>query len=145
MDSIYLTDVHKLAHVNSWKLLFFQPHRKEFLENLLTEDDSRVPYDNVARNAVWLPRNAGSQTQSKPNYHQRKHLVCICWDAEEPTENELFSANNTITSSVYVDQLQKLADAIYEKWSRRSFIRLLHNNARPLAASRTRQKVEILG
>lgn len=140
-----LTDSHKQVRVNICESLLFQPYRKEFLKDLVTGDESWILYDNDARHAVWLPRDAEPPTQPKPNPHQRKHLLSVWWDAKGPIYYELLPAGKTVTATVYIDQLQKLADAIREKRPRRSIVYLLHDNARPHVASDTRQKIAELG
>ena len=67
MNSHRLTDTHKKVHVNICQSLPLRLHRKEFLKNLVTGDESWILYDNDARHAIWLPRDAEPPTQSKPN------------------------------------------------------------------------------
>lgn len=140
-----LTDAHKQVRINICESLLFQPHRKDFLEDLVTGDESWVVYNNDARQAVWLPCGAEPPTQPKPDRHQRKHLLSVWWDAKGVIYYELLPAGKTITASIYIDQLQKLADAMREKRPRRSTVHLLHDNARPHTASDTRQKIAELG
>ena len=67
MNPHRLTDTHKKVHVNICQSLLLHLHRKEFLENLVTGGESWILYDNDARHAIWLPRDAEPPTQSKPN------------------------------------------------------------------------------
>ncbi|KHJ81033.1 hypothetical protein OESDEN_19285 [Oesophagostomum dentatum] len=53
------------------------PNRKKILEDLVTGDESWILYDNSARHAVWLPRDAETPTQPKPDQHSRKHLLSV--------------------------------------------------------------------
>ncbi|KHJ79788.1 transposase [Oesophagostomum dentatum] len=118
-----------------------QPNRKEFLEDLVIGDKSWIPYDNNARHAVWLPCDAETPMQPKPGLHSRQHLFPAWWDAKGPISYELLPPGRTLTTSIYIVQLQKLADALREKRPRRANVHLLHDSARPHIASDTRQEI----
>uniref|UniRef100_W6NEW6 Transposase domain containing protein n=1 Tax=Haemonchus contortus TaxID=6289 RepID=W6NEW6_HAECO len=140
-----LTDAQKQARVNICESLLFQPNRKDFLADLVTGDESWILYDYRKRTTVWLPRGVEPPTQPKPNPHQRKHLLSVWWDMRGVVYYELLAAGRTVTASIYIDQLQHLADAIREKRPRRSKVYLQHDNARLHVASETRQKIAELG
>jgi histone-lysine N-methyltransferase SETMAR len=58
---------------------------------------------------------------------------------------ELLTGGETVTADMYINQLCKLAAALQEKRRRMVEVHLLHDNARPHAASATRQQLEELG
>ena len=62
-----LTDAHKQVRANICQSLPLHLHQKEFLKSLVTGGESWILYDNDARYAIWLPRDAEPPTQSKPN------------------------------------------------------------------------------
>ena len=67
MNPHRLTDTHKKVRVNICQSLLLHLHRKEFLKNLVTGGESWILYDNDARHAIWLPRDAEPPTQPKLN------------------------------------------------------------------------------
>lgn len=140
-----LTDYQKQVRLTICESLLFQPHRKDFLESLVTGDESWVLYNNVKRRAFWLPRDVKLPTQAQPEPHQRKNLLCVWFDSLGCLYFELMPVNATVNASVYSNQLQKLADIMKEKRSRRATVHLLHDNARPHTALLTRQKICELG
>ncbi|PIO64205.1 transposase, partial [Teladorsagia circumcincta] len=87
---------------------------RDSLADLETGDESWLMYDNNKGTAVWLPRGAEPSTQTKPNPHQRKHLLSVWWDMKGPVYYELLHAGKTVTAAVYIDQLQHLADVFRE-------------------------------
>ena len=117
--------------------LLLRPHRREFLEDLVTGDESWILYENDTRHAVWLPRGDELPTQPKPNTRSRKVMLCIWWDLVGALYFELLLTGSTITALTYTKQLQKLANSIEEKRLRRLMVHLLHDNARPHIALAT--------
>ncbi|CAD6188096.1 unnamed protein product [Caenorhabditis auriculariae] len=96
---------------------------------LVTEDETRVLYDNVAHHAVWIPREEEPPTTPKSDLLPLKIVLCY-W---------------TVTASIYSDQLEKLAVAIRKNRPRRASVHLQHENARPHVGKKTQQKLATLG
>jgi len=140
-----LTDANRLCRMSICQSLLLRPHKREFLEDLVTGDESWILYENDTRHAVWLPRGEEPPTQPKPDTRSRKVMLCVWWDSKGALYFELLPTGSTITALTYADQLQKLADAIREKRPRRSSVHLLHDNARPHIASATKKKLAELG
>uniref|UniRef100_A0A8R1E2Y0 Uncharacterized protein n=1 Tax=Caenorhabditis japonica TaxID=281687 RepID=A0A8R1E2Y0_CAEJA len=55
------------ARVTACQSLLLTPERKEFLEDLVTEDESWVLYNNDTHRAVWIPRGEEPPVQPKAN------------------------------------------------------------------------------
>jgi len=140
-----LTDYNKQCRVTICQSLFLRPHRKEFLEDLVTGDESWVLYENVTRCAIWIPRGEEPPTMPKADLHSRKVLLCCWWDAKGMLYFELLPQGRTVGALTYVNQLQKLAEAIREKRPQRASVHLLHDNARAHVAKETQQKLATLG
>ena len=97
----------------------------------------------TTRHLAPTRRRATNAVETEP--HQRKHFLSVWCNAKGSIYYELFPASRTVTATIYVDQLQKLVDAIREKRPRRSIVHLLHDNARLYVASGTHQKTTKLG
>ncbi|PAV83298.1 hypothetical protein WR25_19269 [Diploscapter pachys] len=97
----------------------------------------------TTRHLAPTRRRAANAAEAEP--HQLKHLLFVWWNAKGSIYYKLFLASRTATATIYVDQLQKLVDAIREKRLRRSIVHFLHDNARLHVASGTHQKTTKLG
>ena len=139
-----LSDNNKSARLLICQSLLLTLRMKEFLEDIVTGDESYICYDNVSRQAVWIPRGQEPPKQPKPDLHPKKLLLCCFWDSNGMLFWELLPVGHTVTATVYCGQLQRLADAIAKKRSRRRSVRLLHDNARPHTAKETQQKLKAL-
>jgi histone-lysine N-methyltransferase SETMAR len=139
-----LTDANRAARVSICQSLLLRPHRAELLADLVTGDESWILYENDTHHAYWLPRGENPPAQPKPEYRNRKVLLCCFWDERGMLYYELLTGNETVNANVYSRQLRALADAIREKRRRRARVVLLHDNARPHVAAATRQQLESL-
>ncbi|CAD6196668.1 unnamed protein product [Caenorhabditis auriculariae] len=87
IDSTYsatgLLDPHRLTDKN----------KQSRIADLVTGDETWVLYDNVARHAVWIPREEEPPTTPKADLLPLK-IMLYCW---------------TVTIFIYTDQLEKLA------------------------------------
>lgn len=140
-----LSDHDKVVRVSICESLLLRPHRKDFLESIITGDESWIRYDNTTRQAFWIPPGAGPPTQPKVGIHCCKIMVSVFWDAQGMLYWELLEDNQTINANIYTEQLQKLAAAVREKRPDRTKVALLHDNARPHTAKLTRHFLENLG
>ncbi|KAK6744083.1 hypothetical protein RB195_011031 [Necator americanus] len=96
--------------VSICQFLLLRQHQKEFLKDLLTEDESWVFYDSIAHRPVWLPGGEDSPKQAKSELYPKRFLLCCFWDSRgmlfyEPQPLRLQGH----TGSIYVSQLQSLA------------------------------------
>lgn len=76
-----LTDGQRMTRLSICQSLLLRSNRKDFLEDVVTGDESWILYDAAARRAFWLPRGAQPPIQSKPDLHPKKVLLCCFWDS----------------------------------------------------------------
>ena len=119
-----------------------------FLKRVITGDEKWVVYDNVVQKKSWKKRDEPAQSTSKPDIHQKKVMVSVCWDFKGIVYFELLPRNQTINSNVYCRQLIKLDKEMKEK--RRELgthkgIIFHQDNARPHTSLVTRKKLLDLG
>ena len=110
-----LSDSNKAARVSICESLLLRPHRKEFLKEVVTGDESWVLYVNHTRKRQWVPQGELPASEPKPDRHQRKVLLCCWWDSESMLYYELLPTNTTVTATLYTTQLRKLANVISQK------------------------------
>lgn len=140
-----LTDHDCAVRVSICESLLLRPHRKDFLESIITGDESWVFYENDTRHAFWVPPGEQPPAQPKPGFHGNKLLLSVFWDSQGMLFWELLDNNQTVNANIYTEQLRKLADAVREKRPKRLKVSLLHDNARPHTAKLTREFLEKLG
>ncbi|PAV68699.1 hypothetical protein WR25_15131 [Diploscapter pachys] len=104
--------------MNICQSLLLHPHCKEFLEDLVTGDDSWVLYDNATQHAVWISRGDEPPAVPKPDHHSHRFPLCCWWDARGMLSWELLSQGTTVTASTYTHQLKKLAQTTRENQPR---------------------------
>jgi len=133
------------VRVSHCRSLLLQAKHVDFLEQIVTGDETWIQFDNSTRSAFWLPYGVDPPTQSKPGLHMKKLMLPVFWDSEGIIFWELLKPNQTINANMYVEQLQKLAGALKEKRTNRREVKLLHDNARPHVAKLTQGQLEELG
>ena len=140
-----LTYHDRAARVTIAKSLLLHPHRKDFLNLVVTGDESWVCYNNTAWHAYWIPSDAELSTQLKVDPHDHKVMLSVLWDSQGIFFWELLEENERVNANVYTEQLQKLADAVREKRPKRLEVALLHDSAKPHTAKLTQEFLKSLG
>ena len=117
--------------------------QKSFLHRIVTGDEKWIYFSNPNRKRSWLNPGEPSKPHPKQNIHGHKVLLCIWWDMHGVLFYELLKPSETITAELYSRQLKKLDDKLIEKRpyhaSKQNKVILLHDNARPHVALRTRE------
>uniref|UniRef100_A0A8R1EED8 HTH_48 domain-containing protein n=1 Tax=Caenorhabditis japonica TaxID=281687 RepID=A0A8R1EED8_CAEJA len=132
------------ARVTACQSVLLTPQRKEFLADLVTEDESWVLYNNDTHRAVWIPRGDEPPVQPNANLHEKKCLLSCFWDAKGMLYYELLPQGRTVNATTYSNHLASLALALREKRPRRSAVHLLHDDARPHVTKATQAKLQEL-
>nr|BAO79485.1 transposase [Campsomeris sp. Cas_Ok01] len=143
-----LKEIHLTQRISICDSLLKRNENDPFLKNLVTGDEKWIVYNNVTRKRSWVKQDQPAQTASKAEIHQKKIMLSVWWDYKGILYFELMPQNQTINSNVYVEQLDKLKDAIEEKrsvLSNRKGVVFHHDNARPHTSLVTRQKLLELG
>jgi histone-lysine N-methyltransferase SETMAR len=117
-----------------------------YLRQIISGDEKWVRYVNHTRKRQWIPSEEEPEPEAKVDLHQRKVMLSVFWDYTGIIHWELLAVNTTVTAEVYCRQLDNLRRALNNKrpkWAEeRGKVRLLHDNARPHVAKKTRQKLE---
>ena len=101
----------RVNRINVAETLLLRPHRKDFLSNIVTGDESWVLYVNHTRKRHWIPQGEKPPTVPKSDLHERKVLLCCWWDCKEMIW-ELLDVGTVVTANLYSNQLQKVADVM---------------------------------
>ena len=107
-----------------------------FLKRFIIGNEIWILYQNVHRKRIWFKDNRSSIVVKST---RRKFFLFIWWDWNS---TEFFSQDKTINFGKYYNQLDKLKDAIAEKWSK-LVNRRGHDNAKPHIALTKRKAVTV--
>jgi [histone H3]-lysine36 N-dimethyltransferase SETMAR len=140
-----LTDDHKASRITTCNSLLLHPHRKDFLNDIVTGDEKWVMYANHNRKRQWVDRDQQPEPYPKPDLHQKKIMLSIWWDVKGVIYFELLPPNTTVDATLYCTQMERLQVALTKERPKRDKVRLLHDNARPHTAKKTREKIQELG
>lgn len=139
-----LTDENRNARVGECNSLL-RSRRDDWLDDIITSDEKWVDYENVTLPHEWLDPSQKPSRVPKPELHPKKVMVTVFWDSLGILYYELLPANTTITAEYYCKLLQKVKDACIKLGRTRDKVYLLHDNARPHVAKKTKEQLESLG
>lgn len=109
-----LTDRNKLERISTCDLVLQRHNNQPFLKRLVTGDESWILYENITRKRSWT-KGTEPLTVGKPGLHPKTILLCIWWDWKGVLYYDLLEQGETINSTKYCSQLDKLKDAITTK------------------------------
>ncbi|GFY26892.1 mariner Mos1 transposase [Trichonephila clavipes] len=89
--------------------------RKLYLHRIVTGDEKWIYFENPKRNPSYVDPGQPSKSTARPNLFDRKRMLCIFWDQEEPIHYELLKPGETINTDCYKQQLLNLQDSMLEK------------------------------
>ena len=121
-------------------------HKQRFLYRIVTGDEKWCLYVNMKQRKEWLSPEKQATPRAKQDLHPRKTMLCVWWDWEGIIHWELLDRNQTVNAELYVQQMQRLNNAIQQKRPDRQYgVLLQHDNARPHIAIMTKEAIQTLG
>ncbi|GFY18823.1 mariner Mos1 transposase [Trichonephila clavipes] len=142
-----LTEIHKTSRMGAALefLSRYYTDGEDFLNRMVTGDETWVAHVNVEtkqQSMAW--GHTGSPIllrKARQTLSVRKLMVTVFWDVQGILLIEFMTRGTTINSEVYCRTLKKLKRAIQNKLRGllSSGVVLLHDNARPHTAVRTRE------
>jgi histone-lysine N-methyltransferase SETMAR len=141
-----LTSFQKISRLEVAKKLLERHQKEPFLHRLVTADEKWIRFENPHCSHQWLSHGQGAVSTPKPNFHQRKVMLCVWWWIGGVIHWELVDGS-PITAELYSSQLERVQIKIRTARLRklhRSGVILLHDNARPHVAHLTAQKMQEL-
>jgi histone-lysine N-methyltransferase SETMAR len=143
-----LTEDNKLQRLTICSSLLSRWDNDPFLDRILTCDEKWVSYNNVKRCFQWLDPEEAPHQVPKPDLHPKKLLLSVWWTAAGLVRYEILEPGQTINAKVYCKQLQQVQKDLLHKQPamvNRRGVLLLHDNARPHIAKKTRKKLTKFG
>jgi len=113
----------------------------EWLKDLVTGDEKWVLYSNESRKGQWVLADEEPEPDPKSDLHPRKIMLTVFWDYKGILFFELLPHNITINAEYYCNQLDSLHHSITKNRPEKSYVILLHDNARPHTAVQTIRKI----
>ncbi|KFD70118.1 hypothetical protein M514_17720 [Trichuris suis] len=118
---------------------------RPFFNQIITGDEKWCLYVNMKQRKEWLSPGKDPTPRAKPKLHERKIMPSVWWDCEGVIDFELLPKNQTITATIYVEQLRRLASAVQQKRQKKQHaIMLQHDNAGPRTAIITKSAIQEL-
>ena len=77
-----------------------------FLDEFITGDEKWIIYDNVACKRQWVDKDISPQPDPNAELHDRKIMLCLWWDRRSIIHFEILNHNETVTTDLYILQLQ---------------------------------------
>jgi histone-lysine N-methyltransferase SETMAR len=74
-----LTDAQKQTRVNVAKKLLRRQRRSPFLHQLVTMDETWIPYKNSNPHNSWLLPNERAPSTPARDFRQKKTMLCVFW------------------------------------------------------------------
>jgi len=148
-----LTDQHKEQRMSSGRA-FLDRYRQDgddLFSHIVTGDETWISYTNAETKQQSMQWRHSSSPKSKKfkqsPYSSRKMMATIFWDEKSVLLVDFMERGTTITADVYCEMLTKLRRAIQNRRRGKlsSGIVLLHDNARPHTAARTKEKIRDFG
>lgn len=141
-----LSPKHEETRYQISQHLLYRQIAKPFLDKLVTGDEKWVLFCNKGKKRGWSEPGV-PLARPKPDRFGKKLLLCVWWDISGIIYHELLPDGETVTADVYCRQMTAVADAMRRRsgvtWRKFRPI-LLHDNARPHTAKKTKEKLEEL-
>lgn len=147
-----LTEVHKTKRLAS-ALTFLERYSDEgdeFLSQIVTGDETWVAHvtpESKRQSMEWRHSTSPKKVKFKRTLSARKIMCTVFWDRQGVLLVDFLPRGDTIKAQTYCETLTRLRRAIQNK--RRSKLSkgivLLHDNARPHVAHRTRDLITSYG
>jgi histone-lysine N-methyltransferase SETMAR len=137
-----LTDAQKQKRVNVSTELLQRQEQFPFVQDLITMDETWLPYNNPNSQNAWLLPNQRAPATPRPDFRQKKIMLSVFWDSHGVIYWEL--VDRTVNSEVYCAQLDRVANSLFDL-GREDPVILLHDNASSHTAKVTKKKLDDLG
>ena len=134
--------------LSACETLLKRNEKENFLKRLITGDEKWIQYNNITRKRSWCQVDEAPQTIAKAGLHPKKVMLCVWWDCKGIVYYELLPPNETIDSTKYCSQLDKLKEEIDKKrpaLANRKCVVFHHDNARPHVSKMSQKKLLELG
>lgn len=140
-----LSDYDRQRRIDHCLSLLSKSRRYDWLDHLICGDEKWCLYVNHTRRRRWVDKDNEPEPSPKADLHPRKVMLSVWWDILGVVHHEFLPTNVTVTSEVYCNQLQRLADKLTQARPQHDKVYFQHDNARPHSAKVTRCKLLELG
>jgi histone-lysine N-methyltransferase SETMAR len=142
-----LTPNQAKPRVEICRQLLDNPLSSYFFNRIVTSDEKCIYFYNPDKQGQWLDPNQPAQAVAKCSRFEEKVMLCVWWNCQGIIHFELVPSGRTITANLYCQQLgrmyEKLAE-LHPGYLNRGGVHLLHDNAKPHTAKKTKNKIEAL-
>lgn len=143
-----LTQQQKNRRLEAAQQLLQRYQEEPFLDRIVTCDEKWVSYKNPVNKRQWLTPGQPPPQIPKPDWRQRRVLLCVWWWRGGVIHWETVPNGQTINAQYYCAQLDRVHQKIRSPGLAGHFRRgvvFQQDNARPHVANATLQKIRQLG
>ena len=123
-------------------------NNKPFLDQIVICNEKWILYDSWKLPARWLDQEEAPKHFPKPNLHQTKVMVSVCWSAACLIHFSFLNPDETTTSEKHAQKIDKLhwkLQCLQPILVNRMGPIFIHNNAQPHITQWSLQKLNELG
>jgi histone-lysine N-methyltransferase SETMAR len=143
-----LTENQKNQRFTAAQQLLQRHQKQPFLDWIVTCDEKWVSYKNPINKRQWLSPDQPAIQAPKPDWRQKRALLCVWWWRGGVIHWEIVPNGQTINAQYYCAQLDRVRRKIRSPALASHFrprVVFLQDNARPHVANMTLQKINQLG
>ena len=128
--------------------LLSNPLDDRFFKRILTCYEKWILFKNSENKKQWLDLGQLGKPTPRPNFHEKKVMLCVWWNMYGVVHFELLPKGQSINAKFYCSQLTRVQKALkkcYPAIVNRSQVLLLQDNAKPHTAKIIQKKIKALG
>ncbi|PIC32650.1 hypothetical protein B9Z55_012898 [Caenorhabditis nigoni] len=139
-----LTEPQKTLRCTLALSLLSRKRNTSWIGKIVTGDEKWCFMVNHNRKRQWVKAGEAPKPDTKPEIHEKKVMLSIWWDQRGIIYRELLPDGTTVNADVYCSQIQNMVKQYRLLRPESDRIILLHDNARPHTALKTRNKIREL-
>ena len=142
-----LTDEQAERRLMVCKQLLESPFDERFIKRIVTCDEKWIFFNNPDRGRQWLSPGQSAESVVRQGRYDRKVMLCVWWNYKGLVHFELLKEGQTINSSLYSEQLERMLDRLEDlepALVNRKRVLLQQDNAPAHTAKNTKRKIKDL-
>ena len=139
-----LTENNKIQRTMTCSSLLSLSKKSGFMDSILTCDEKWIMFDNTSQKSQWLDPDQTPSEVAKPHRFVKKVMLCVWWNTRGIVHFEVLESGQTVTNTLFCEQLERTNQALIAKGENSEKVRLLHDNTRPHVSKVTQKKIEDL-
>lgn len=144
-DPHELTEAQATRRIEICRHLLENPLDDRFWKRIVTCDEKWVFLVNHDRSKRWVRRDQTPPPVPRRNRFSKKVMISVWWNVDGILQFELIPKGHAVTADLYSEQLGRVYETLKQKYPKlisRKQALLLHDNAKPHTAKKTKEMLE---